>query len=1621
MTGPDSITIRYSVPVNAAGSAYGALVVDGTARTYAAGPPAGDGTAVHTLAFTGGAPVPADAAGTLTMNQTAITDPDGRALGSLTADLRTLTDGQPPRMASAFIALGNGTTEVAFDEPVSGTTAPAEWTVAGILASSIAGHGSGTASLSGATGITLLHDEPVRAQVPNPAVSYSGAGLADAASNVLAPDGDDTATDGSVDATYRLTSIKVGVLVPLTGELAYFGNETLAGIRKGVADVNDGPLAPTGRYITLHVNDTTSNSTVALDALRQMHTRDGIDLVLGLPTSSGLENVMDYAGASQILLFSCCSAASDLAVQDDGVFRLGPTTDDHGPVIAEHARDAGIDTIIPVYRNDTWGRQLHGSLAGGFEALAGVVVDGIPYYENPDTRDIPGTVDRLKAAVAAARGSAASGDIAVVLIGFAEGADIMERAAAEDPNAKLDTIRWFGALTDDGITSNDAARGFAASVGYTVPRYAPDRNHENFDAVLANITAALGLEAADPASPTTYPSTYAFSAYDTARILGGSIVAASGSAGYADVKAALPAAARAYPGLVGNTTLDAAGDRADSAYELWGIGGDDGLGGGEWILTDTALSGTVRLGVLGPFSGDLASLGAENAASMDKSVFDFNAYLESTGADWRLSLDRRDTRTDSAEALAQLKNLDAAGIDLVLGPATSSNLKGVIGYAVENETLLFSCCSTAPGLDTPDDGVFRLGYVDPPTESPVASLVHQAGISHIVPVYRDDDWGRSIDTATAAVFGSMGGTYTDSISYNPDGALRDDADTVRRISEAVSEQVAAHGAQNVGLVVFAFEEIADIMDAAAAAAAADPDSGLDTVRWFGTDIVPGITRSGTVSFAEGVDYTVIQLAPDRSHAKHNEFNGYLIDALSYPDASYVSPSAYAAYDTVQIMGMAIKAAGTVRYADINTALPAAARAYPGLVGNTTLNAAGDLAASTYEWQQIRDGAWVLLADQMPPLLVGASLDLTAGDNGRLTLTFNEPVTVPGTTFAGDITVTGTGSSPPAPVTLSVGTGDLTPVAPGAAGGATLALDISGAKRIELNAAGMSPANITLPTRLVSDTSSGNAYDAALDVPSRALAPLVQDPSPPALSAATVRLAPDDNSIIANSNNVTARLVLTFNEAVTAPQMPPPSEGNITVQGSTPGVTVRLSAGDIHPAASGSDGDKTFILHISDPGRVALNAAEYADPSSTNITLPADLVSNGFAGYGALATLQDHPLNVTGRDTAAPHFVHAFVVDNGSVAVVYDEPVRSDPAHYTGMTVNGAPATDPAVNATAATPFGNSILVLWNSSTGVDTEPGVSFDISGDVADIFENGLENHGSRSTPTASGQIRLADIMTEDDGTHRTDRVDIPITANTTIDRIDAGSITPVIRLVQTSGGTGVFPKHDLTVSTDNATVVFPPAVNVIGLSKSGFITVAVSAKVPSDEFRAANPGLDLDDAIIIEFGDPNLDLDFTEPIKTVIPDLGNVAFSIDSAGKTLRILDCGDYSPPNRDNHTRAAHDIGGLTTTTGDDPRACRAQGTDTVWTMHFSAIGGPGVPPTDPETTKDSKTRVIPTAPAAPSTGGRSSGGGGGGGWRRWRRRRWRRRHAVTGPRHIHTVGIMGLHGRLRQRRGRTGL
>ena len=818
-----------------------------------------------------------------------------------------------------------------------------------------------------------------------PAMALLGIALA---ALIWAPGLHALASDGSDEAAANSSlsgPVTIGALHPLSGELSSFGEELRVATEVAVEDFN-AYLAENGAswWFELVVEDTGTNPVIALDKIQAFHSR-GIDMVLGPATSSNTQNIKGYADENGMLLVSCCSTSPALAIADDSIFRLVPEDNNQGAALGKVLHSHGVELLIPVWRGETYGDGLHDAVVADFEARGGQVHDGVRY--NPETAEFGLEASLLDTFAREAIGEVGADKVAILAISFDEIVLIVQSASNYESLAE---VRWFGAeaiaesslLLEDPIVSK-----FMDDVSLVTVQFAVSPGPEIED-IRTRITEATGKS----------PTSFAYPAYDSVWVVGKSILKAD-SAAASDVKAAIRDVS-AYAGeAMRSTQLDANGDLVLANYRLWAIVDQAWVQQGIYIKEKDFLTaasqpeGEVQIGSLYPLTGRLASKGVENLAGTQLGVDDFNAFLAGIDADWRLNLVAEDSETRPDAALRKVQALSSKGIEIIIGPETSSNTQQVKPYADTNDMMLISCCSSSPTLAIAGDSVFRLVPDDSKQGVALGRLLSDAGIEVAVPIWRGDVYGDGLHQATSENFASRGGMMDAGVRYNPEAV--DFSGEVSLLAERVQELINEHGADKVAVFIISFDEVVQIVQAAASY------DVLYDVNWFGaetlTKTTPILADASTNEFINSVPYVSLQIAENRGSV-YEHVQSHIVEMTGSEPTTFV----YQAYDAAWLVGLSMLKTGMTDAASVKDVFHEVANGYDGALGGTTLNEAGDLAAADYALWTISGDQWmdigsysllddmVVLADVAPEPLEAPSAVALLSDGTEVAITASEP-------------------------------------------------------------------------------------------------------------------------------------------------------------------------------------------------------------------------------------------------------------------------------------------------------------------------------------------------------------------------------------------------------------------------------------------------------------------------------------------------------------------------------------------------------------------------------------------------------------------------------------------------------
>ncbi|GBC68653.1 Leu/Ile/Val-binding protein [archaeon HR01] len=379
-----------------------------------------------------------------------------------------------------------------------------------------------------------------------------------------------------VGFTGKLT---IGALLPLTGDLASYGENSKVTVEIAVRDVND-YLRKAGIPVTVEVvvEDTQTKPDVALTKLQSLAAR-GIKLFIGPQTSAEVRQIKSYADSNKLLLVSQSSTAPALAIPDDYVYRFCPDDTIQGPAISAVAKALGVKAVVQVWRGDAWGDGLQEATKKSGEALGFVYAEGIRY--SPEAKEFSAEVRLLNDRVAELLKTYKPEEIAVELIAFNEAVTFISQAADYPDLAR---VRWLGSdgtAQLDELIKDPKAAAFSVQVNWINPIFAPTESGK-YTKLVEEAKARLGR----------VPDSYAIAAYDEVWVLTLAVLQV-GKYDAEAVKSVLADVANNFFGASGWIVLNAAGDRATADYSLWAV--RQTAGGYTWekVGVYSAASGSV--------------------------------------------------------------------------------------------------------------------------------------------------------------------------------------------------------------------------------------------------------------------------------------------------------------------------------------------------------------------------------------------------------------------------------------------------------------------------------------------------------------------------------------------------------------------------------------------------------------------------------------------------------------------------------------------------------------------------------------------------------------------------------------------------------------------------------------------------------------------------------------------------------------------------------------------------------------------------------------------------------------------------------------------------------------------
>lgn len=310
---------------------------------------------------------------------------------------------------------------------------------------------------------------------------------------------------------------------------------------------------------------------------------------------------------------------------------------------------------------------------------------------------------------------------------------------------------------------------------------------------------------------------------------------------------------------------------------------------GGWYFFGRApeVEGVVKIGFIGPLTGDAASIGEPLRNAVAIAVDEINAK-----GDVQIEVIYEDglcNANGGTNAAQKLINVD--GVKYIIGGMCSGETLGAAPVAEQAGVVLFSPASGSPDITNAGDYIFRNFPSDSTSGSKMAEVAVERNLKNVALLTEVTDYAQALEGVFKQRFGELGGTIVADESFNSDTTdLRSQITKIK----AANPKALYFIAQSPATAKIALQQIREL--------------GLDVQILSNEFLAAPDVIAAAPSVIEGALYAEPAFDPEAPNsaaylAKYLERYGGLTDAL---------PPIYlaTAYDAVYVVVEAIEKAGT---------------------------------------------------------------------------------------------------------------------------------------------------------------------------------------------------------------------------------------------------------------------------------------------------------------------------------------------------------------------------------------------------------------------------------------------------------------------------------------------------------------------------------------------------------------------------------------------------------------------------------------------------------------------------------------------------------------------------------------
>lgn len=163
--------------------------------------------------------------------------------------------------------------------------------------------------------------------------------------------------------------VKIGVILPLTGDFAFFGEQAKQGIELAVDEINRSV-----ENVKVIFEDEKCLPKEALNSFKKLTSLDKVDYILGPACTGSIVTVASTANSLKKYMMALLDTNRPVAEAGEYVYSLGYSSEEEAEIVADYMRKQKISKVAVIFEDDSWAVNVKDAFTKKFKSHGGQIV-----------------------------------------------------------------------------------------------------------------------------------------------------------------------------------------------------------------------------------------------------------------------------------------------------------------------------------------------------------------------------------------------------------------------------------------------------------------------------------------------------------------------------------------------------------------------------------------------------------------------------------------------------------------------------------------------------------------------------------------------------------------------------------------------------------------------------------------------------------------------------------------------------------------------------------------------------------------------------------------------------------------------------------------------------------------------------------------------------------------------------------------------------------------------------------------------------------------------------------------------------------------------------------------------